>query len=201
MKNIIILGNADVKTDYSELVNSADFVIRFNDARNYANNTGVKVDALCVTNLSTPGRLFAKYKTIKKLPFIDNVKEIWFPRPSNYLPFQFWLKPFNSKAFSHADYRKHIIARNNLYEKEIVSFSDELYTACCDELNIDRHSTAHFPSTGYITIKFVLQRFKNQNAKISLIGFSFEGTHCHHWEHEKTNVLALQKNGLIHLCP
>ena len=122
MKNIIILGNADVQTDYSQFVDSADFVIRFNEARNYGKNTGTKVDALCLTNLSTPGRLFAKYQTVKKLSFIDNVKEIWFPRPSNYLPFQFWLKPFNSVAFSHADYRKHIIKRNNLQQKEMPVF-------------------------------------------------------------------------------
>lgn len=198
MNNIIIIGNSTVKTDYSEFTNSADFVVRINDARNYRKNTGTKIDALCLTNLSTPGRFFAKYKTVKKLVFIENVKEIWFPRPSNYFPTQFWLKPFNSTVFVNADYRKHIINRNNLQKKEIISFSEELYFSCYNDLNLAYDSKLHFPSTGYLTIKYVLNRFQKSN--ISLIGFSFEGTKCHQWETEKSKVLELQQLGLIRLC-
>lgn len=107
MKEIVIVGNGDVTVDYAQLVNDADFVVRFNEMRNYGGNTGTKVDALCVTNLASPGRKFSKYKTLDNFASIETLKEIWFPRPSNYLPFQFWFKPFSSKAFSRADYRKH----------------------------------------------------------------------------------------------
>ena len=198
MKNIVIVGNADITTDHIQFVNSEDFVIRFNDARNYDKNTGTKVDALCLTNLSTPGRLFAKYKTVQKLPFIECVKEIWFPRPSDYFPFQFWLKPFNPITFSRADYRKHIVARNKLNQKDIISFSDLLYKTCCDELDISCESTQYFPSTGYLAVKYVLQRFEHENIHITLLGFSFEGTDCHCWKNEKNNVIKLQNSKRIH---
>lgn len=197
MKEIVIVGNGDVTVDYAQLVNDADFVVRFNEMRNYGGNTGTKVDALCVTNLASPGRKFSKYKTLDNFSSIETLKEIWFPRPSNYLPFQFWFKPFSSKAFSRADYRKHIIKRNNFHGKEIVSFSNELYTACCDELGIDRDAMTLYPSTGYLAIKYVLQRFMALDTRISLIGFTFNGTNCHKWINERKNVFKLEKQGLI----
>lgn len=199
MKNIIILGNAEIKNDYSELIDSANFVVRFNEAKNYGGYTGYKADALCLTNLSTPGRFFSKYQTIKKLPFIHDVKEIWFPRPSNYLPFQFWIKPFNKNVFARANYRKHIISRNNLGEKKCISFSESLYANCCRELDIPIESTEFFPSTGYLAINYVCERFKNTNICIILIGFSFQGTDCHHWDKEKQKVIEIQNGNLIKL--
>ncbi|MDQ5940168.1 MAG: hypothetical protein QG557_1118 [Pseudomonadota bacterium] len=197
MKEIIIIGNSDVNMDYSQRVDGADFVVRFNDMRNYGGNTGTKVDALCVTNLASPGRAFAKYKKLEHFSSLETLKEIWFPRPSRHLAVQFWFKPLSYNVFGRVDYRKHIITRNNFHQKKIVSFSEELYSACCNELGIDRHSVTFFPSTGYLAIQYALTRFAVPDTTISLIGFSFEGNHCHQWLKERNNVFAIQNQGLI----
>lgn len=199
LKHIVIIGNGAINKNFSYFIDSSDFVVRLNEAGNYGGNSGTKVDALCITNLSTPGRLFSKYKKIQKLAFINFVKEIWFPRPSNYLPFQFWLKPFNRVSFSRADYRNHILKRNNLQDKNIISFSEELYTLCCHELGIERDSIEYFPSTGYLSISYVKNRFRHENICITLLGFSFEGTHCHKWEKEKDNVIKMLNDSKLNL--
>lgn len=199
MKEIVIVGNGDVSVDYSQLIDNAHFVIRINESRNYGGHSGTKVDALCVTNLSTPGRLFAKYQTIKKLSFIKEVREIWFPRPSNYLPFQFWIKPFNKNAFIQADYRKHIVSRNCLGQKELFSFSESLYARCCRELDINIESTEYFPSTGYLTIAYVQERFKDEDICITLFGIHFKGTPCHKWDKEKEHVMKMLNDSTLNL--
>ncbi|NOQ36762.1 MAG: hypothetical protein GQ569_12855 [Methylococcaceae bacterium] len=199
MKNIVIIGNAPIDTDYSKTVNSADFVIRFNEARNYHENNGTKTDALCINNLSDPARRFAKYKTIKKLPFIEEVKEIWFPRSIGFFPKQFLIKPFRDNTFKRTNYKKHIISRNNLENKKIICFSSDLYIETCNELNIDPKSNNCVPSSGYLAIQYVLQRFQGLNANITLLGFTFMGADCHPWENEKNKVIELQKQKVINL--
>ena len=199
MKEIVIIGNGDVTVDYSQLINSADFVVRINELRNYGGNSGTKVDALCVTNLSTPGRLCSKNKTLVNFSSIETLKEIWFPRTSSYLPFQFWFNPLIYQSFSRADYRKHIITRNKFHGKDIISFSTELYEACCSELNIDCDSQILSPSTEYLAIKYVLQRFGSLQTRISLIGFSFDKPNCHLSKNEKNKVIEFQKQGLIYI--
>lgn len=199
MKKIVIIGNSDINVDYSTLINSADFVVRFNEARNYGSNSGIKCNALCLTNLHSPGRSFAKYQKVSKLTFIDKVDEIWFPRPSSYLPFQFWIKPFNRVKYHRADYRNHIIKRNSLENKTIFSFSEDIYSSCCCELGIERDSIKYFPSTGYLAIKYVLERFKKEDFSLDLIGFSFEGTSCHKWETEKSKLTELHNTNVIRI--
>ncbi|MCG7853627.1 MAG: hypothetical protein MIO92_13995, partial [Methanosarcinaceae archaeon] len=52
MKNLVIIGNADVTGDHSELVNSFDVVVRINLRKNHNTThgtTGTKTNLLCYT--------------------------------------------------------------------------------------------------------------------------------------------------------
>ncbi len=198
MKTIVVVGNGDVNGDYSELVDSADFVVRFNEARNYNKNSGIKADALCLTNTGSSARRFAKNKSIVNLPFIESVAQIWFPRPVNFRPIQFWLKPLNKVTYRHADYAKHIVARNELSHKKIIYFSEELYATACEELAITQ-SSFHMPSSGYLGLKYVLHQFTAPEVKITLIGFGFSGIELHAWENERKAITKLHDVNMIHL--
>jgi len=200
MKNIAIVGNAQFNSDYSHVVDSSDFVIRFNEAGYYSKNNGIKVDALCLTNLASPGRTSAKYRTVLKLSFLDEVKEVWFPRPGP-TPWQFWVRPFIRRWFHQANYAKYIVKRNNLKNKKIINFSQELYDQSCIELEIPLSfslgAKEYYPSSGYLAINYVLQRFKSESFKIMLLGFTFNGIDCHHWKRERNMVSKLEKAGVI----
>ena len=198
LPDVVIIGNAPIGKDFTELVNAASFVVRFNEAGNYNRNCGTRTDALCVTNLCDPGRRFAKTRIVKTLPFISQTHEIWFPRTSDYYPLQYWFKPLGRDAFRRANYARHIVSRNQLQDKKVVSFSTELYQAACRDLHLpaDRLD-GQVPSSGYLAVHYALERFPAPEFKVVLLGFSFQGLGPHCWAREKERVEGLQKAGSL----
>lgn len=198
---IIIVGNATVEIDFSNEINAADLVIRFNDptTNNFNINTGIKTDILCVTNLSTPGRIFAKYRRLAILPFIKELNEIWFPRPTRKTASQVWFKPWSRQSFRKTDYSKFIISRNGLTNKKIIYFDDQLFQDCCHKLNIAYDLGLHEPSSGFLCLQYVQQRFDLTEHELQVIGFAFSGHDTHPWENEKKEVLKLQSDGVLKL--
>lgn len=197
---IAIVGNAPVETDLSDEINSADWVVRFNAATNNFNiNTGVKTDALCVTNLSSPGRAFAKYRQLANLAFVSQLKEIWFPRPAFKSARQVWFKSWSKQGFRKTDYSKFIISRNGLQDKKIIYFGDELFRECCDLLDIADDFGVHEPSSGFLALQYVMRRFDLAEHQLLLTGFAFSGSTAHSWQKEKEEVLKLQAQGLFNL--
>ncbi|MDI1230975.1 MAG: glycosyltransferase family 29 protein [Methylobacter sp.] len=199
MYHIVVIGNADINSDHSKLVDSADLVIRFNEARNYASGlTGHKCDVLCLANTSHPGRTFSKYKTIKKLHFIKDVIDIWFPHPFDCTAKQFWLKPFNKKKFKKTDYSKFILKENELKQKNILFLNEDLFFEACMDLNIIQPSNL-IPSSGYMALKYILKQYGTASVKITVLGFTFTGADGHPWHEEKKCVQAFSQAGLITL--
>ncbi len=198
---IVIVGNAPAKTDLADEINTADLVIRFNmaDIDNYNGNTGTKTDVLCVTNLSDPGRSFAKYRRLASLPNISQIAEVWFPRPSTRKAWQFWLKPWSKQVFRETDYSKFILSRNGLQDKKVIYFDDELYIACCAMLNIAADFCASEPSSGFLALQYVLRNFYQDGLELLMTGFSFSGSAAHPWEKEKQIVVKLHEQGLLKL--
>lgn len=199
MDHIVVIGNADINSDFSNLVDSADLVIRFNEARNYGSGlTGHRCDILCLANTSHPGRTFSKYKTIKKLQFIKDVIDIWFPHPFDYTAKQFWLRPFNKNKFRRTDYSKFILKENKLKQKNIIFLKEDLFFEACMDLNIIQPSSL-VPSSGYMALKHIMKQYVDTQVKITVLGFAFTGADCHPWHEEKKCVLAFSEAGLITL--
>lgn len=197
MKKIVIIGNAKIKKDYSILINNADIVVRFNDAGNYYSGlVGSKTDVLCIANISHPGRRFSKYKIIKKLPFIDQVKTIWFPYFSSHKASQFWLKPITKSILKQTNYCDLIIKRNCLFDKNVLHFGKQNYDSACNNLNIANLNNL-VPSSGYLAIKYILDNYSVNDFEIIIIGFTFSGCACHFWDKEKTDILFWKSKGLI----
>ncbi|MDP1666515.1 MAG: glycosyltransferase family 29 protein [Methylobacter sp.] len=198
---IAIVGNATVETDLSDEINSADLVVRFNVAtkNNFNINTGVKTDVLCVCNSSAPGRAYAKYRRLATLPFINEVNEIWFPRPTSNPARQVWFKPWSRQTFRQTDYSKFIVSRNGLKNKKIVYFGDDLFHDCCHMLDIAKDCSLYGPSSGFLALQYVLQQFDLTEHQLLMIGFTFSGSETHRWQKEKEEVLKLQAQGLLRL--
>jgi hypothetical protein len=198
MKRVAIIGNALLAADHSRLVDESDFVVRFNEAGNYNRNSGLRVDALCVTNLCDPGRRFAKLRPLMALPCIGQTREIWFPRPSTCFPVQFWFKPLGRNVFKRANYGRHILSRNRLQHKKVVWFTPTLYAAACRDLNLPAdHVNGRAPSSGFLAIKYVLERFPSPEFQTVLLGFSFHGSDAHDWPGEEKAVRTLQHMHLL----
>lgn len=198
---IAIVGNATVETDLSDQINSADLVVRFNvpTKNNYNINTGVKTDVLCVNNSCAPGRAYAKYRRLTTLPFINELSEVWFPRFASKPASQVWFKPWSRQVFRQTDYSKFIISRNGLKNKKVVYFDENLFRDCCQMLNIAKDCTLYGPSSGFLALYYVRQKFNLTEHQLQLIGFAFSGSETHRWQKEKEEVLKLQAQGLLEL--
>lgn len=196
---IVILGNATVEADFSAEVNSADLVIRFNVAtkNNFNINTGMKTDVLCVSNISALGRAIAKYRKLAGLPFIPDLKEVWFPRPANRPASQVWIKPWSRQLFRKTDYSKFIVSRNGLDNKKIIYFGDHIFRDSCRILGIADDFGLREPSTGFLALQYVLRNFDSSQHQIMMLGFTFSGVDTHPWEREKMEVLRLQEQGVL----
>lgn len=194
---IVIVGNAPAETDLADEINAADLVIRFNIPGHFNGNTGTKTNVLCVTNLSDPGRTFAKYRRLASLPNISQVSEIWFPRPSPRKAWQFLFKPWSRQAFRETDYSKFILSRNGLLDRKVIYFGDELYGECCAMLDIAADFCEREPSSGFLALQYVLRNFDQEAIELLMTGFSFSGSDTHPWTREKQIVLELQQQGRL----
>lgn len=65
MLNVVFVGNGTMQTDYSDVVNSADMVIRSQGCVNYGVFAGTKTDVLCVRPSNEPfGEGMARNKDV-----------------------------------------------------------------------------------------------------------------------------------------
>ena len=87
LKSLVIVGNAPIASDLSSVIDAFDYVVRFNNCKNYALNSGRKTDLLVLN--STP----VKNNTIrffldqeaegKEIEFLTMAKQVWFIRPNS----------------------------------------------------------------------------------------------------------------------
>lgn len=217
-KSLIIVGSAPLNTDYSKFIDSFDCVIRFNNCKNYAVNSGKKTDILIVTNTGNPNKnntlqfmLKDRFKEeIKKeLPYLSNVKKIWFARPeitflSNYLKNNF---PIKNKFIIHElkvfkvtgerDLIREIINAQKLQENEISVISDDLYIRTWKKLLSYGNTDAIIPSTGLLGIEMILDDKSFNSYKKYIIGFGFDGWKGHPWHLEKMLVSDYINRGIL----
>jgi hypothetical protein len=64
-KNIAIVGNANFSFNQSDRIDKCDFVLRFNECKNFGLNCGTKTDAICVTNTGIPADRMVNYPVAK----------------------------------------------------------------------------------------------------------------------------------------
>lgn len=199
---MIILGNAPMQMDMSDYIDSSDLVVRFNECQNYGMGTGHKTDILCINNFGQPAEEWVKYKTISKLPFINQVSEIWFPRTESILEHRKTVPDRHFDQLRFRDLSADLIASNHLANKSIVRFSDTLNAEVLSALK--RLSSEEFrePSTGILAIAHVLTAPTYSKLQKVILGFTFEGWKGHPWAGERALVESYATNdNTLHLEP
>jgi len=188
-KKIAIVGNANLKSDQSALIDSCDFVVRFNNCRNYGNNSGTKVSAVCITNTTLTDIKDFDYN-LKDRTFHKDISEIWFPRS---IPVH---KRINHQ-YDYEDASESIVEVNNLHSCKIVHFSDEMNENVFRLIRENGKKPFICPSSGILAIEYILgeDRFKEYNKFV--FGFNFYmrgedilGWYGHPWRIEKKIVLT-----------
>jgi len=203
IKQITIVGNANLSKDYSNKVNSSDIVVRFNRPRTYGRRSGTRFDIWALVNDGSPGKHFAKRRKFIGAPYKDQPSQVWFPRVVNVNKEIRRIFP-NSRQFlaenTEIDYSRKIYTCNAL-NQQIVRFSRADYVDC---INLIRKYSKYndlikIPSTGFLVIHYILKR--KPIMPVNLIGFSFKGWIGHPFDVERLIVERWQEKKLVKLLP
>lgn len=207
-KKLFIVGNGKVFQDYSSLIDSADWVIRFNELDYYNVNTGTKTNIWVVS--SNPILLKrqidniqfnSKINSFARNLFIDSSILLLFSIPpfipskisSNSTKYLSFLEQERkSRKESVALFLTHFGLHNHTYK--IVEFPLKYVT----ELKVEQWSPIWmFPSNGYLITKMILEDFNYSDHQKYLVGFSWEGWQGHPWSIEKNALENLEREGLL----
>lgn len=187
-KRMVILGNAPMTMDMSEYIDSADLVVRFNECQNYGIGTGTRADILCINNFGQPAEEWIKYRTYQKLPFIGHIREVWLPRNASLLEHRKTVKDRHFDPSRFRDLGDELIDSNQLQDKTVVRFSNELNAQVLSELKALSSSQFREPSTGILAISYILSERRFDDYQKVMLGFTFEGWKGHPWSSEKALV-------------
>lgn len=195
---IMVVGNAPLNEDFSALIDRADEVIRFNRANNFGGHGGTRTTVLCLANWGEIGRKIAKRRLLTGLPCFPEVREFWFSRPSFHESSFLWRKHWR-RDFDNLDYSNAIVRRNSLRARTRIFFGADIYRRCLELCRIEQdvQIPKMQPSTGFLGLQYVLQRYGACGATITLVGFTFAGWERHPWQAEQAVVEALEHEGRI----
>lgn len=189
-KKIAIVGNAPINYDLSDMIDSCDIVVRFNEYPRWGNHSGRKTDVLCVCNTGTPAEKMSTNRMILNAPFYHSSLEVWFPRNEDV--HQSHIVKYCAK-FNQAKYYKDLsgmlINSNQLSADQVISFSPELNDTAFNKLMKVAKWPFIVPSTGFLTMEYILNEPRFSDYDKSLVGFSFRGWRGHPWEAEKAITL------------
>ncbi|MEO5325269.1 glycosyltransferase family 29 protein [Mesorhizobium sp. CC13] len=187
-RRLAIVGNGPVANGLARQIDSSDIVVRFNDAAYEPHRTGTRTDILFLVNSGKTMQRRVFDPGFVASPIFQNAGRIVLPYHPDVIA-RYHPKPnILSRAKGRkSDWTREAIAVFGRQGKEVSVLPPQFYEQCCLELGIaegDRRRL--FPSTGFIGIKYALERFQHPEWQVELFGFSWEGWKRHAWEGERT---------------
>ena len=186
-KTVIIVGNGQLAADLSPVVDSAEFVMRFNEPKLSVGLSGTRTDLLMLATSSKPMQrrlndpAFFESPTFKAaeavmLVYHPAILRTYHPKP-NIL---------SRLKGRRSDWTQQTIERVGGAGKEIRIMPPQFYKAGCTTLGLSEASMHRvFPSTGFFGLYYCLQTFPAEQWDIKLCGFSWEGWKRHSWDAER----------------
>lgn len=184
-RTIALVGNGNIDPSWSEEIDGADLVVRFNCAPHCGGSAGKKIDVLVLVNWSYPGRRF-KWKpfSINRLARSGAAKFIFTTKPKDIPTLM------EREGNVPGDATKYILAtivRGREYS--FFPLSNRFET----ERKLQRYGAkvGVIPSTGAQAVNFFATEYPG--AIMRLYGFTHQGWGGHDWAAEKawiSSVLA-----------
>jgi hypothetical protein len=166
------------------MVHKADWVIRFNDIKNFGAAFGKRTDALVLINRGRPAIKLSQKEKIERKKLL-HVKELWFSRPLDNSLFDMTDPLLEEQS-------QLIITFQGLEEKRCIFLSSQQYSDLILKLDLRAE-----PSSGICAIWLCQNDERFANSHFYLDGFSWTGWSGHDWEREKAYCLQLEKKGKL----
>lgn len=198
-KTAVIIGNEKLHRDLSEIVDNADFTMRFNEPAASADMTGSRTDILVLgasggttqRPLSTPSFLSSvAFKAAEKVVLAYHPDSVRKPRGR--------LRPLLPRTGRAGDWVKRTIELVGAAGKEIRIMPRQFYIDGYSELGVTE-CRMHQASTSadFFGIRYALSTLPACEWEVKLCGFSWEGVERHSWLDERRWVKDKIASGRI----
>ncbi|MFC5990723.1 glycosyltransferase family 29 protein [Limoniibacter endophyticus] len=200
-QTLLIVGNGALSRDLSAIAEDAQYVIRFNDARLDDGRSGTRCDLLILANANKPMQRRLTDPDFFGSPAFSNAREIMLVYHPEIIRRYHWRSSLLSRLKGRrADWTMQTIQVIGKAGKEIRIMPPQFYLDSCQELGLDEkamHSVV--PSTGFLGIRYAIDRFPAQEWRIRLCGFTWEGWKRHAWDGERAWVQAQAEAGRVEI--
>jgi hypothetical protein len=198
---MVIVGNGPLSRNLAIEVDSADFVLRFNEPKAAIGMSGTRTDRLMMANSGKPQQRRLDDPAFVTSPVFLAAKELMFTYHPEIIRRYFrkpnplsWLKGRRS------DWTLAGIRKFGAAGKEIRIMPPQFYLGGCKELGIPSARMHEvFPSTGYFGIWHALETMPLKEWRIEICGFTWEGWRRHAWANEREWVEKRVAEGRIAL--
>ncbi|MHC1547750.1 glycosyltransferase family 29 protein [Phyllobacterium sp. K27] len=198
-KRIVIVGNGPVEAGVAHAIDSADVVIRFNEAIIVPERTGSKTDILFLMNSGKSMQARLETPSYWLEPFVQDALEIILPyHPSivrQYHPRPNFLSRLKGRK---ADWTAETLKRIEGLGKKATILSPEFYYETCQILDISTDSLSKvFPSSGLLAMRYAIETLRTDSTQVEFCGFSWQGWKRHSWGNEQHWVDEQVQQGRI----
>jgi len=186
-RRMVIVGNGPLAFDICERVDSADYVLRFNEPKASVGMSGVKTDLLLVNNSGKPMERRLRNPDYVRSPIVKAAREVAFAYHPDIIR-SYLISPtiLSRLKGRRADWTFKALEMFGRAGKEVRIMPPAFYTEGCDELGIPETARRTvFPSTGYLGIRYLLQRTQQNDWSIEVCGFTWKGWKRHAWGDER----------------
>lgn len=197
-KRLVVVGNGPVARDLSGHVDTADFVIRFNEPKASRGMTGTRTDLLFVCNTGKPMRLRLQNPHYLDLPTVRAARQVVLPYHPVVIARYFEQPNLLSRLRGkRTDLTMPTVDRLGRAGKTVSILPPQFYEDGCHELGLHgARMKSVFPSTGYFGIRYAILHFDPARWKLEICGFSWQGWASHAWADERRWVRERMGNPL-----
>lgn len=194
-KEVAIVGNGPLThSDHCE-IQASDVVVRFNLTPNF--DCGYPKTTELFVAMPPMGSYVRKRKYKKDHAFLQADKVVFPYHPeivkAKCKPLSLWKKIKGRKL----DYTDDLINVCRLYQKDFEVFSVKTYNESCRKLNIYGDRNDFMPSSGFLSILQVIDKYDLSEHSVKIFGFNFSGWAGHDWISERNYIEILHKTKIL----
>ncbi|MFB8344150.1 glycosyltransferase family 29 protein [Brucella cytisi] len=204
-KRAFIVGNGPLLMDMSAQVDNSDHVIRFNEPKASIGMSGTKTTWLFVANSGKPMERRLKNDQYSTSCLVQEAEMVFLVSHPITIE-KYSLKPslWARMKGRRADWTWAALAMYGRVGKTVAILSPVEYEKGCEALglNLDEIvSQRTFPSTGYLAIRYALEKLPAEIWDVEIAGFSWQGWQNHTWKQERDWLFQKAKERPIKIWP
>jgi len=168
---LALVGNAPLKRDLSQQIDSSDLVVRCNEAKTLGGYSGTRTDILCISNTGAPARRIIDERSVRKAKF-SFLSEVWFPRVIRTHLRYLRASGYNLPESEFDDCSARILEANDLADARVTFFSKDFNERVFSLLRQKSRWRFVCPSTGFLALWYILEQYASFDK--FMFGFSFK---------------------------